>query len=122
MSADVLLKMKNNGEWRTVAGLRVSAFSVNARHADVTDLPNEGARSASITGSGVFVDSEADEIVRAAFFDQVKSEWRIVNTHHGYIEGSFLVNALEYRGRQGGEASYSLSLASTGPVKASAPA
>jgi TP901-1 family phage major tail protein len=109
-----------------VAGLRAKTISLNARPVDVThaDSPGRwreliegaGLRSASVTGSGIFVDSAADETVRGVFFDQIRRSWRLVIPDFGTLEGPFLVTALEYSGRHDGEAAYSLSLASAGQV------
>lgn len=109
-----------------VAGLRAKTISLNARAVDVThaDSPGRwreliegaGLRSAAVTGSGIFVDSAADETVRAVFFDQARRSWRLVIPHFGMLQGAFLVTALEYSGRHDGEAAYSISLASAGEV------
>lgn len=126
---DLLLKIGDGGApeaFTTVAGLRARTLSLNARTVDVThaDSPGRwreliggaGVRSASVSGAGVFVDSAADEAVRAVFFDQLIRSWRIIIPDFGVIEGPFLVSALEYSGRHDGEASYSLSLASAGAL------
>jgi TP901-1 family phage major tail protein len=126
---DILL-MIGDGQasesFAAVAGLRAKTISLNARPVDVThaDSPGRwreliegaGLRSASVTGSGIFVDSAADETVRGVFFDQTRRSWRLVIPDFGTLEGPFLVNALEYSGRHDGEAAYSLSLASAGQV------
>ncbi|MEQ8405703.1 MAG: phage major tail protein, TP901-1 family [Oceanicaulis sp.] len=126
---DILLKIGDGGaseSFAAVAGLRAKTISLNARPVDVThaDSPGRwreliegaGLRSASVTGSGIFVDSTADETVRGVFFDQAKRAWRLVIPHFGTLEGPFLVTALEYSGRHDGEAAYSLSLASAGQL------
>jgi TP901-1 family phage major tail protein len=126
---DILL-MIGDGQasesFAAVAGLRAKTISLNARPVDVThaDSPGRwreliegaGLRSASVTGSGIFVDSAADETVRGVFFDQIRRSWRLVIPDFGTLEGPFLVTALEYSGRHDGEAAYSLSLASAGQV------
>ncbi|MGJ3231315.1 MAG: phage major tail protein, TP901-1 family [Oceanicaulis sp.] len=126
---DILLMIGDGApseSFAPVAGLRAKTISLNARPVDVThaDSPGRwrelidgaGLRSASVTGSGIFVDSAADETVRGVFFDQAKRTWRLVIPHFGTLQGAFLVTALEYSGRHDGEAAYSLSLASAGAV------
>lgn len=126
---DVLLAISDGGDpenFTAVAGLRAKSISLNARTVDVThaDSPGRwreliegaGLRSAAVTGSGVFVDSAADEGVRSVFFDQTRRRWRLVIPDFGTLEGPFLVTALEYSGRHDGEAAYSLSLASAGAL------
>ncbi|XBQ16287.1 MAG: phage major tail protein, TP901-1 family [Oceanicaulis sp.] len=126
---DLLLKIGDgqlSQSFTAVAGLRAKTISLNARAIDVThaDSPGRwreliegaGLRSASVTGAGIFVDSAADETVRAVFFDQARRDWQVVIPHFGVLEGPFLVTALEYSGRHDGEATYSLSLASAGQL------
>lgn len=126
---DILLAISDGGDpanFVAMAGLRAKTVSLNARPVDIThaDSPGRwrelfggaGIRSASVTGAGVFVDSAADETVRAVFFDQGVREWRLIIPDFGTLEGAFLVTALEYSGRHDGEASYSLSLTSAGAI------
>lgn len=126
---DILLMIGDGapGEsFAAVAGLRAKTISLNARPVDVThaDSPGRwreliegaGLRSAAVSGSGVFVNSAADETVRGVFFDQARRTWRLVIPHFGALQGPFLVTALEYSGRHDGEAAYSLSLASAGQL------
>jgi len=125
---DLLLKIGDDQspeQFTTMAGLRAKTLSLNARSVDVThadspgrwrELLGAGVRSASISGTGIFVDSAADETVRGVFFDQARRTWRVIIPDFGVMEGPFLVTALEYSGRHDGEASYSLSLASAGAL------
>lgn len=125
---DMLLKIEGGeaGVFHAVAGLRARTFTLNARTVDATHSGSPGAwreliagagvKSCSVAGAGVFVDAEADETVRQAFFAQAAKTWRLVIPDFGTIEGPFLVAALEYSGRHDGEAAYSLSLASAGAL------
>jgi TP901-1 family phage major tail protein len=126
---DMLLQIGDGGApevFNAVAGLRARAISLNARAIDATHgdspgrwrelLDGAGVRSASASGAGVFVDSAADETVRAVFFAQEKRTWRLIIPGFGTLQGPFLVTALEYSGRHDGEAAYALSLASAGEV------
>src|SRR5690606_23623848 len=97
-----------------------------ARPVDVTDsdsagrwrelLAGVGARSAVVSGQGVFRDTASDALMREAFFEQATRTWRVIVPDFGILEGSFLVAALEYAGQYEGEASFALSLASAGEV------
>lgn len=126
---DMLLQIGDGGApeaFASVAGLRARAISLNARAIDATHgespgrwrelLDGAGVRSAAVSGAGVFVDSAADETVRAVFFAQEKRAWRLIIPGFGTLQGPFLVTALEYSGRHDGEAAYALSLASAGEV------
>lgn len=126
---DILLKIGDGADpesFTSVAGLRARTISLNARSVETThaDSPGRwrellggaGVRSASVSGAGIFVDSAADETVRAVFFTQARRRWQLVIPDFGALTGDFLVTALEYSGRHDGEAAYSLSLASAGEI------
>lgn len=126
---DLLLKIGDGGspeQFVTVAGLRARTVALNARPVDVTDsdsagrwrelLAGAGARSAAVSGQGVFRDAASDGLVREAFFAQAARTWRVIVPDFGVLQGPFLVAALEYAGEHEGEASFALSLASAGEV------
>ncbi|OAN94465.1 phage major tail protein, TP901-1 family [Sulfitobacter geojensis] len=123
---DLLVKvdMTSDGQFETIAGLRATRVSFNAEAVDVTTLDSEGgwrellagagARSAAISGSGVFRDEGTDERARQLFFDGLTPDFQIVIPAFGVVEGPFQVTALEYAGQLNGEATYELSLQSAG--------
>ncbi|MFE3835582.1 phage major tail protein, TP901-1 family [Pseudogemmobacter sonorensis] len=123
---DLLLKIDQtgDGQFETVAGLRATRASFNAETVDVTSLESSGGwrellagagvRSASISGSGVFRDSETDERARQIFFDGEIPAFQVVIPDFGVVEGPFQITSLEYSGSHNGEASYEISLASAG--------
>ena len=69
---DLLIKLDltGGGQFTTIAGLRATRISFNAETVDVTNLESQGGwrellggagvRSASVSGSGIFVDSAGD--------------------------------------------------------------
>ena len=125
---DLLVKIDINGsrQFETVAGLRASRISFNAETVDVTSLESAGGwrellagagmRSASISGSGVFRDSDTDERARQIFFDGEMPEFQVVIPDFGIVEGPFQITAIEYAGSYNGEATYELTLASAGAL------
>jgi len=125
---DVLLKMGDGGApeaFTTVAGLRARTISLNARTVDATDgdsagwrelLAGAGAKSASVSGAGVFRDAASDALMREAFFAGEARSWRLVLPDFGALQGPFVVAALEYAGEHEGEMTYAVTLASAGPV------
>ncbi|MFN7535479.1 MAG: phage major tail protein, TP901-1 family [Brevundimonas sp.] len=124
---DILLKIADGaGVFVTVAGLRARTLSLNARPVDATDsdsagrwrelLDGAGARSAAVSGEGVFRDAASDALIREAFFAQAARTWRLVIPDFGTLEGPFQVAALEYAGEHQGEATYAVSLASAGEI------
>lgn len=109
----------------TVAGLRASTFSLNAKEIDAThaqspggwrELIGAGLRQAAFAGSGVFLKGAAAERLRAVFFAGDTAQFEIVAPGLGVFAGAFLVANLDYAGDWDGEATISLALASAGAL------
>ena len=125
---DLLLKIDaaGSGVFETVAGLRANRISFNAETIDATNadsvgrwrelLAGSGARSAVVSGSGVFKDAASDAAVRQAFFDDASVDAQVVVPDFGVIEGPFQITALEYAGAHDGEATFEINLASAGAL------
>ncbi|MCX7888566.1 MAG: phage major tail protein, TP901-1 family [Rhodobacteraceae bacterium] len=125
---DLLLKLDLNGDgqFATIAGLRATRISFNTETVDVTNLSSAGGwrellggagvRSASVSGSGVFMDADTDARARQIFFDGTIGRWQVIVPAFGVIEGPFQLTALDYAGSYNGEATYELSLASAGEL------
>jgi TP901-1 family phage major tail protein len=125
---DLLLKLDitGAGTFQTIAGLRASRITFNADTVDVTNLGSEGrwrellsgagARSASISGSGVFRDDATDERARAIFFAGEIPRFQVIIPDFGIVEGLFQITSLEYAGDHDGEATYEIALASAGAI------
>lgn len=125
---DLLIKvdLTGDGQFATIAGLRATRISFNAESVDVTSLESQGGwrellagagvKSAAISGSGVFRDSDTDERARQIFFDGEIPEFQVVIPDFGIVEGAFQVTALEYAGSHNGEATYEMSMASAGAL------
>lgn len=125
---DLLVKLDLNGggQFTTIAGLRATRISFNAETVDVTNLESQGGwrellggagvRSASVSGSGVFVDSATDERARQIFFAGTVEAFQVIIPDFGIVEGPFQITAIEYAGSYNGEATYELSLASAGAL------
>ena len=123
---DLLLKIDATGAgaFETVAGLRANRISLNAETVDATNadsagrwrelLDGAGARSASISGSGVFKDAASDAVIRQAFFDGAAVVAQIIVPDFGVLEGPFQITSLEYSGAHDGEATFETSLSSAG--------
>ena len=125
---DLLIKMDMTGDglFETIAGLRASRISFNAETVDVTSIESEGrwrellggagVRSASVSGSGVFLDAGTDDRARQMFFDGTVAAFQVIVPSFGIVEGPFQITALEYAGNYNGEATYELTLASAGAL------
>lgn len=125
---DLLLKLDSaaDGGFATVAGLRATRISFDAATIDVTNadsadrwrelLGGAGARSAQVSGSGVFKDETVDADIRSLFFAGHIRPWRVIIPDFGSVEGPFQITSLEYAGEHDGEATYELALASAGAL------
>lgn len=125
---DLLLKVDatGGGSFATVAGIRTRKISFSSGVVDVTDsdspgrwrelLEGAGVRKASISGTGLFKDTDADETVRAIFFDGLVRSWQIVVPDFGIVEGPFQLTALDYAGEHEGEVTYEIALESAGAL------
>ena len=125
---DLLIKVDQtgNGSFVTLAGLRATRLSFNAETVDVTSLDSTGGwrellagvgvKSAVISGSGVFRDANTDARARQIFFDAEMPQFQVVIPSFGTVQGAFQITAIEYAGTYNGEATFDLSLASTGAL------
>lgn len=125
---DLLLKVDSTGAgvFTTVAGLRSRSLAINAEAVDITHsesvgrwrelLEGAGARSARLTGSGIFKDAASDALVRQYVFDGTIRNWQIVIPDFGTVAGLFQITSLEFSGRHDGEVAFDLSLDSAGAL------
>jgi TP901-1 family phage major tail protein len=109
----------------TVAGLRASTFSLNAKEIDAThaqspggwrELIGAGLRQAAFAGSGVFLKGAAADRLRAVFFAGDPAAFEVVAPGLGVFAGRFLIANLDYAGDWDGEATISMALASAGAI------
>lgn len=129
---DLLLKIDSDGlgTFETVAGLRSRSIAFNAETVDVTHqesagqwrelLSGAGAKSARITGSGIFKDAASDATIREVFFEGLIRAWQVVIPDFGMVEGPFQITSFELSGRHDGEVSFDLTLDSAGELSFSA--
>jgi TP901-1 family phage major tail protein len=125
---DLLLKVDSTGAgvYTTVAGLRSRTFAVNAEAVDITHsesagqwrelLAGAGAKSARMTGSGVFKDAASDATVRDYMFNGIIRNWQVMVPDFGTIEGPFQISSLDFSGRHDGEVAFELTLESAGAL------
>lgn len=122
----VKLDLTGGGSFQTIAGLRATRISFNAETVDITSLESQGGwrellggagvRSASVSGSGVFLDASTDDRARQIFFGGTVELFQIIIPSFGVVEGPFQITSIEYAGTYNGEATYELSLASAGAL------
>lgn len=127
-----LVKIGDGGSpetYSTLAGMRTTSMTVNAEIVDVTNkdsagwrelLSGAGVRRMSVSGTGVFTDSQAETVMRSHALAGSVASYQIVFENGDLFSGPFQVASLDYSGDHNGERTYTLSLESAGPVSAGA--
>ncbi len=130
---DLLIKidMTGGGSFTTFAGLRASRISFNSETVDITNmaspggwrelLPETGVRSASISGSGVFVDASTVERAQNYLFTGKAPVFEFYAPGFLIFRGPFMITNLEIAGNFDGEVTYDVTMTSAGAVSAMAP-
>ncbi len=124
---DLILKIADGASsFITLAGLRTTRLQLTAGLVDGTSADSEdawreliagaGLRSAQISGRGLFKDAASDARMRAVFFESAAPLWQCVLPHFGTIEGAFRIRDLAWSGAHDGEAEFSVTLESAGPL------
>ena len=125
----LLLKIDISGTMTTVGGMRSTSMTLNDEAVDITNkdsgsfrelLPSGGIQSMTITASGVFTDSTAEQTLRSAYGTSSFKSYNIIVPDLGTYAGTFMIASLEYAGEYNGEASYSVTLESSGSITFSA--
>ena len=124
---DILLKISDGaGGWVTLAGIRASRIQLSAALVDATNadspeawrelLAGAGAKTAKVTGRGVFRDAASDARMRTVFFAGEAPDWQLVLPDFGTLEGAFQLSELSWSGAHDGEAEFAVTLESAGLV------
>lgn len=123
---EILIKRDSGGSvFVTIGGMRAKSISINgAAPADVSDsdstwrelLAGAGLKSVSISGSGVFKDSAAENGVRTDIFNDSSVAYQMVMPGLGTFSGNFICTSLQYQGDYQSEVQFSMSWESAGEV------
>ncbi|MDX2308466.1 MAG: phage major tail protein, TP901-1 family [Hyphomicrobium sp.] len=125
---DLLLKVDSTGAgvYATVAGLRSRAIAFNAETVDITHqesagqwrelLGGAGAKSARLSGAGIFKDAASDELIRSYVFQGTIRNWQVIVPDFGTVQGPFQITSFELTGRHDGEVAFELALESAGEL------
>ncbi|MEM1307264.1 MAG: phage major tail protein, TP901-1 family [Pseudomonadota bacterium] len=125
---DLLLKIDIDGAgtFETVAGLRARSIALNAETVDVTHQESAGqwrellsgasAKTARLSGSGIFKDAASDERMRALVFSGDIPAFQVVVPDFGTLEGPFQITAFELSGRHDGELAFEVAMESAGQL------
>ncbi len=129
LGKSLLLKINISGTMTTVGGMRSTSMTLNDEMVDITNkdsgsqrnlLAAGGVSSMSITASGVFTDTSAETTLRSKFATSTFESYNVIVPDLGTYAGTFQITSLEYAGEYNGEATYSVSLESSGNVTFSA--
>jgi TP901-1 family phage major tail protein len=108
-----------------IGGMRSTSFKINNEIIDATHkqsggwrelLPGAGIRHVSLSGSGIFTNSDAEKKLQAKAMTSSVDHYEIIFESGDKFEGSFQVTHLEYSGDYNGERSYNMAFESSGPV------
>ena len=121
----LLLKIDVSGTMTTVGGMRSTSMTLNDEAVDISNkdsgsfrelLPAGGIQSMSISATGGFTDSTAETTLRAAYGTSTFKSYNIIVPDLGTYAGTFMIASLEYAGEYNGEATYSVTLESSGSI------
>ncbi len=112
-------------------GLRTKSVRLNASMIDVTNsdsdrwreiLDTEGIRSATFSGSGVFVDKVNSGVMIAAHLAQEIKNYKVVVPGLGTFTAALKATTLEIAGTHDGAITYNVTLESSGEIEFTAEA
>ena len=114
------------GTFETIGGMRSKSLTINEETVDTSDsdsanqwrelLEGGGIKSMSVSGSGVFKDSAAEQQVLTWKMAGTHPDMEIVVPDLGTFAGSFAIPTLEYSGEYNGEVQFSMSFESAGEI------
>jgi TP901-1 family phage major tail protein len=123
---EVLLKIDISGTKTTVGGIRSNSINLNDSMVDITDqastgrfrelLAAAGVKTVSISGSGVFKDSTAENAILTNWINGTIPAWDLVVPGLGTFTGPFQITQLQINGGHDGEVQFSCSLESGGEI------
>ena len=123
-----LLKIGDGADpvtYETVAGLRTTQLSINGDTVVVTHkesggwrelLSGAGTRSVSVSAAGIFLGSNAEDAIRSHALAGTTQQYELSFEDGSKMQGTFLVQRLDYAGDFNGERNYTLQLESSGAV------
>jgi TP901-1 family phage major tail protein len=122
----VLLKLKQNDKFVAIGGMRTTKFILNNKLIDASNiesgtwrelLEGSGISFVTITGEGIFTNSESEQIFKTCAFNNEIKEYELIFGNGERLIGKFHISSYERSGNHGEEETYSLMLESTGPIK-----
>lgn len=124
----VLFKVGNGGEpevFTTIGGLRASNISLSQQPLEALTVESgkwrhlrsgTGIQSARISGTGIFTDSAAEEILRSYAFAGSIHHYQFFFANGDLVAGPFLITGYQRTGQIEGEELFSVALESAGAL------
>lgn len=112
-------------QFTVVGGMRSTSLRINNEMVDVTHkmsggwrelLSGAGIRHISLSGGGIFTNSDSETLLQAKALASSVDNYEIVFESGAKFSGAFQVSSLEYAGDYNGERTYALGLESSGVV------
>jgi TP901-1 family phage major tail protein len=126
---NVLLKAGDGASpsesFATIGGLLTTRLFIDNALVDASNLAagawrklqtTAGQQSMTLSGSGVFTDSAAEEILRGNAFANAVQNYELHFSNGDIVRGAFQITRYERTGNMGEEARYALTLESAGAI------
>lgn len=123
---DLLLKIGNGAApevFTTIGAARTTAMSIDNQAVDATTIADAGiqsmqgdagTQSMKIRLDGLFKDSAAEELLRAAAFARANCNYKLYFPHGDHYAASFVIDNYSRTGTHDGLESFSVSLTRSG--------
>ncbi len=120
----ILFKVGNGASpatFTTIGGIRERNLTINNEPVDVTTsdtapwrrlLEDAGLRSVSCSGSGVFQDDAAINLIEELAITGAQEEFQMVFGNGDLFQGLFLITSFQYAGSHVSEQTYNISIES----------
>lgn len=114
----------------SIGGARSDSFTLNNGKIDITNkdsndwqqmLTNAGTRQASISISGIFLDSASERSLRTAAINRTIKNFKLLEPNGATWVGPFYVSSIQLTGTHNDAVSYSATLESAGVITYTAP-
>lgn len=123
---NLLLQVDIGGTMTTIGALRSKNVSLSCEAVEVTNLDSDdwreldpnglGIRSMSVSGSGIFFDDAAAQVVEDAAYSRAAISMKIIFENGDYYTGDFRVPIFERGGSHTAEETVSMSMESSGTI------
>ena len=109
----------------TLGMFRTNSLVINGEAVDITDkdssgwrtlLTGGGIKSMTVSGSGVFTDTAAEETVRSQMFAQTLNNYQVRSGSTEIFQGAFQITSYERSGDHNAEEQISITLESSGAI------